>query len=107
MKTQQIHIELQNLATIEDFHKHLKQKLGFPDFYGANYPALVDCLSSLRFPDDQMTTVTLEKEEVLVLEIQGMSYDKYAILELLVFASQAVNERQVSRGDSPCILFSF
>ena len=37
-----IRLDLASLRTEQDLHAALKQALGFPDFYGANFAALVD-----------------------------------------------------------------
>ena len=40
-------IDLKNVKSKEDAHKIIKEKLDFPDYYGANLDALNDALSEL------------------------------------------------------------
>ena len=40
-------IDLKNIKNKEEAHKIIKEKLNFPDFYGANLDALNDALSEL------------------------------------------------------------
>lgn len=47
-------------------HEYLKKEFGFPDFYGANVNALIDCWTSLRFPEDGMVEITIEDNEVII-----------------------------------------
>lgn len=51
------------------FHQAFKEMLGFPDFYGANMDAWVDCMSYLDDPSAGMSQVTIEAGEMLSLEI--------------------------------------
>ena len=41
-------IDLKNVKTKEEAHKIIKEKLDFPDYYGANLDALNDALSELE-----------------------------------------------------------
>lgn len=36
----------------KNFHQKMAETFGFPDFYGKNLAALIDCLSDLRVYDD-------------------------------------------------------
>ncbi|EMH4164457.1 barstar family protein [Pluralibacter gergoviae] len=40
----------------DDFHNEMKILFGFHDFYGKNTHALIDCLTSLRYPEDGMVS---------------------------------------------------
>jgi hypothetical protein len=48
-----------------------KETLGFPEFYGANMDAWIDCMSSLRDPSSGMSRVTVEPDEMLSLELSA------------------------------------
>ena len=50
------------------FHAECQHALGFPDFYGANMDAWIDCMSSLQ-DEDGMIGVRLEPDELLLLEV--------------------------------------
>ena len=64
MNCKTIQIDCKGLKE-KDLHLVFKEKLGFPDFYGMNWNALIDCLSYLREPEAEMTKVSLEEDEVL------------------------------------------
>jgi hypothetical protein len=79
---------------------------GFPDFYGRNMNAWIDCLTSIDAPEDGMSTVTVEIDELLVLSIEDAAgfqtrchelYD--ALSECLAF----VNYRRVEVGERPVL----
>ncbi|MCM0340387.1 barstar family protein [Bacteroides fragilis] len=97
-----ITLDLKN-QTIEDFHKEIKQKLGFPDFYGANVNALIDCMSSMRFPEERMSNITLDKDEILIIECKGLSQSNIVVLNNFLISIEHVNQRELKRGNSPSI----
>ena len=49
------------------FHALSKAAFGFPDFYGNNLDAWIDCLSYLR-DDDAMSSFRLQPDEVLTID---------------------------------------
>ena len=76
MEFKTIEIDCKGL-TEKDLHLVFKEKLGFPDFYGMNWDALIDCLSSLRDPETGMTEVSLEEDEVLLIYCNDLSKSKF------------------------------
>ena len=96
-----IRLDLASLRTEQALHAALKQALGFPDFYGANFAALVDCLSGLRYPDEGMIAVALGPDEVLTLHVLNLSAAAKPVIDLLLCAVEDVNTRELQRGRSP------
>ena len=45
---QEIILDFTNCKHLLDLHKELKEKFGFPDYYGENLSALWDCSDNLR-----------------------------------------------------------
>lgn len=43
---QEITLDFTNCKYLLDLHKELKEKFGFPDYYGENLSALWDCLDN-------------------------------------------------------------
>jgi hypothetical protein len=58
------------------FHDIFAEVLGFPDFYGRNMDAWIDCLSYVDDLDAGMTTITVTPGEVLTLQREGV--DRFA-----------------------------
>jgi len=56
-RTDEIVINVNNVKTIEELHSILKDKLGFPDFYGMNWDAFWDAITGL---------VTMPKRLILI-----------------------------------------
>lgn len=98
-----IKLDFNKIVSIEDLHKELKEKMGFPDFYGGNVNALIDCLSSMRYPEDGMCKTTLRNEEVLLIEAARLSQSNVVILNNLLIAIEHVNNRELDKGRGPSI----
>ncbi|NLR56919.1 barnase inhibitor [Chitinophaga polysaccharea] len=98
-----IQLDFRKITSIEHFHSEMKSIMGFPDFYGANVNALIDCLSSMRYPDEGMSKITLSLTEILLIEVIGLSQSNVVILNNLLVAIENVNNRELSRGRTPSI----
>jgi hypothetical protein len=97
------------LATAEirdwsSFHDTFAKLLGFPDFYGTNMNAWIDCMSYLDDPAAGMSSLHLEPGEWLTIEVsetedfQRRCPEQFA--ELVVCTS-FVNQRFL-RANSGC-----
>ncbi|SES65697.1 barstar family protein [Thorsellia anophelis] len=95
MKLTELTLDFSTIKTYDDLHQKLTDLFGFPDFYGKNYPALIDCLTSLRHPEDGMTTIHVSHDEAILLQISDMTFDKatIGISGFLLAAIQFVNYR--------------
>ena len=97
-----------NTRAIRDepsFHAECKRALRLPDFYGANWDAWIDCLSSLR-EDDGMIGVRLAKGESLQLElpdVEELRRRAPGVVEDLVECTAAVNKRLAQPGSPTAI----
>ena len=96
-------LDFSNIQDLESMHLLLKEKFGFPDFYGKNVNALIDCLTSLRHPEDYMTTIVLEKDEILILRIKSINFKYSIIINHLFISICDVNQRYESSGNTPPI----
>ena len=94
-----------NTAEITDrpsFHRVFQRAFGFPDFYGANMDAWVDCMSLLNDPEAGMSTVTLAPGEVVMLEVPDsldFAASRPDIWLDLVEGCAFVNQRLTDRGE--------
>lgn len=87
-------IDLRGTTTTDQVHVALSAAFGFPDFYGNNYAALVDCWSSLRYPSDGMSTLTLDSlEDRLELHVANLASCPTDVIRLILSAVEAVNHR--------------
>ncbi|HEY0844750.1 MAG TPA: barstar family protein [Noviherbaspirillum sp.] len=94
--------------TISDwkaFHTACRSAFGFPDFYGNNMNAWIDCLSYLR-DDDGMSKFTLNPDEVLQIEVLNSAAFRLTapeILDALEECTAAVNDRYSEIGEKPAL----
>lgn len=91
------------------FHLVCKEAFGFPEFYGRNMNAWIDCMSCL-IVDEEMTKFLLKEDEVLHIEItntEDFNSHLSEILIALVECSAFVNNRYIEAGKSPKVSLVF
>lgn len=87
------------------FHQASRQAFGFPDFYGNNMDAWIDCLSYLR-DEDGMTAFRLQPTEILQIEVlhaEQLRKNAPDILAEMTFCVAVVNERYEDYGEAPAL----
>jgi RNAse (barnase) inhibitor barstar len=92
------------------FHDVFTELLGFPEFYGRNMDAWIDCLTHVDDEPPDLTTVSVAPGDVLTLQLQAV--DRFAErcpeqYDALVTCSAFVNWRRIERGDRPILALSF
>ena len=63
-------LEMREISSWDDFHEASRKAFGFPDFYGRNNNAWIDCLSYLH-DGDGMSAFVLGRDEVLEVLLEG------------------------------------
>jgi hypothetical protein len=99
-----ISIPTEKIVDWSSFHDVFQTVLGFPEFYGRNMDAWIDCMTSLDRPDDGMSAVTVGTGELLAMrigdELRLRCPEQYnAIVECSAF----VNVRRVEVGETPVL----
>lgn len=106
MRAAIIRMDAEEIMDWDSFHAVFKRDLGFPDFYGENMDAWIDCMTCLDDPNSGMTTFTVTHDELAVLEVRGIRSfrercpEQYAAL---VECSAFVNYRRVEIGNRPIL----
>ena len=93
----------------DSFHDVFATALGFPDFYGRNMNAWVDCLTYADL-DDGMRNVTVGPGEVLTLQLQDVRNFRSRCreqYEAVVEGAAFVNWSRIEQGARPIIALSF
>ncbi len=105
-----ITIDTSTITDWSSFHDVFAAAFGFPDFYGRNMDAWIDCMTSLDAPGDGMSSVHAEPGGVLVLDLGELGDfpqrcpDIYAaIVECAAF----VNHRKLDVGEPAVLALSF
>ncbi|KNZ83789.1 hypothetical protein AFL46_15580 [Providencia stuartii] len=92
-------MNLSLIKTLDDLYDNLSELFGFPDFFGRNCDALIDCWFYLRNPEAGMTNINISADEYLLLEIKNiLSADKIIVetlftsLKFLSLKCKEINE---------------
>lgn len=101
-------IDCKRIADWASFHAVCKEAFGFPDFYGENMNAFIDCLSYID-EGDGMSNVVLRDGEVLHIDL--LSSDDLCdrspdILDGLTRAVGSINERFIEADASERIILT-
>lgn len=97
-------LNLKSIRTVDQLHVLLMDSFGFPEFYGRNFPALVDCWSSLRHPSHELSKLHLDSmEDSLELTLLDMSSCGDEVVRTLISAVELVNQRAAQNDLSPVI----
>jgi RNAse (barnase) inhibitor barstar len=87
----------------DTFHDACAAEFGFPDFYGGNMNAWIDCLSYIDVGDG-MSRFELEPGEVLRIELSHSESLRQRVPEVfaeLVECTRIVNQRFIDAGGEP------
>src|SRR4051812_47771866 len=93
----------------DSFHSLCREVFGFPDFYGMNMNAWIDCLTYLD-EDDRMSRFFLSPDEMLHIEVtdsEAFSSRLPEIFQALVSSSAWVNQRHIEDGKLPLLALVF
>lgn len=100
-----VHLNGEIIDDWHAFHAVSQTEFGFPDIYGCNMDAWVDCLSYLR-DEDGMTKFRLkpdEKLQIVVDHAEILRKNAPHILEDIAFCVEALNERYEDYGENPAL----
>ena len=103
-------IKAERITNWKTFHSYFQELFGFPEFYGNNMNAWIDCMTSLDSPNDGMTNIHVEPSETLILEIDDPNLLKKRcpkILDALVECSAFVNYRKLEVGEQAVLTLSY
>lgn len=104
MTLKKIKLNFIEINTLEEMHTMLKDTFGFRDFYGNNVNALIDCLSSLRYPEDGMSKFILNSvDDYLVIELKNFTSRDKIIIDHFLTAIKGVNDKNLFIDTEPSI----
>jgi RNAse (barnase) inhibitor barstar len=105
-----VRINATKILNWKAFHSYFQREFGFPEFYGRNMNAWIDCMGDLDKPENGMTRITITKGEFLVLRITHVEELKNKAMDIylaLVECSAFVNRSRMETGELPLIILSF
>ena len=105
-----IKINTDKIQDWDTFHDVFKEALGFPDFYGRNMDAWIDCMTCIDDPSSGMTNVHIKLGEVLTIDLGAIKDFATRCPEqykALIECSSFVNYRRIDIGDHAVLALSF
>jgi hypothetical protein len=105
-----VKIEGSTICSWESFHDVFATVFGFPEFYGRNMNAWIDCMSDLDDPGSGMTKVTCKKGDYCLIELNDAEKLKSGCrdaYDALLECSAFVNYRLLEIGNQPLIMLAF
>ena len=105
-----VRINTQLITDWTSFHTVFANLFGFPDYYGRNMDAWIDCMTYLNDPEISDTTVKANPGEIVVLHLEHVSDFRKRCPDLydaIVECSAFVNYRQIEIGNDPVLALSF
>lgn len=100
--TDAITIDLGVVHDWDTYHSLMKESFGFPDFYGRNGNAFIDCLSDIDDPETGMCGVSVKRGGTFTVCLQGwraFAADHGEIATALIEEIDFVNMRLKAQGD--------
>src|SRR5262249_48448301 len=105
-----VKVDLSKITDWESFHSVFATELGFPSFYGRNMNAWIDCMTSLDYAADGMTSVHVAPGQVLTLQLDNVNDFRQRCPEhyaALIECSAFVNWRRLEVGEPTVLALSF
>jgi hypothetical protein len=105
-KTRVVTLPVNEITDWDSFHDVFKREFGFPDFYGRNMNAWIDCMTDLDAPEGGMVQVSVPSGGLVALEIYGAADFERRCPEqfrALVECTAFVNFRRVDVGELPIL----
>lgn len=101
-----INISGDEIVDRDSFHKVFKEKFGFPDYYGNNMDAWIDCMTYIDDPDGTNGSITFSKGQTVIIRMEKVRQFRHItqysdFLECMAF----VNSRRLEKGDPPILAF--
>lgn len=105
-----VKLDMRSITNWETFHDVFQQAFGFPEFYGRNMNAWVDCMTSVDEPETGMTSIPAKRGELVVLQLEHVNDfcrrcpEQYAAL---IECAAFVNWRRIEVGGTAVLVLSF
>jgi hypothetical protein len=102
-----VEVPMSQITDWDSFHDTFAHTLGFPDLYGRNMNAWIDCLT---YDDDGMTAYPVQPSDVLtrqLLQCREFRVRCPEIYQALIDSAAFVNWRRIELGDPPILALSY
>jgi RNAse (barnase) inhibitor barstar len=103
MTSQTARVQSKNITDWDSFHLVFAETMGFPEFYGRNMNAWIECMTGF---DDAMTRFTVARGELFHLEVadtKNFVQRLPEIFQAFIEGAAFVNSRRVEQGEPPVL----
>lgn len=103
---QSVRLETRDITGKQSFHRVFAETMGFPEFYGHNMDAWIDCMSCLRDAGAEMSRYSVKPGEMFYLEVADSEDFHRRVPDLFrsfVGCGAVVNRRCTGRGEPPVL----
>ncbi len=105
-----VSLDTSRITDWDTFHVVFAEVFGFPDFYGRNMDAWVDCMTYLDDPSAGMTAVHAALGGIVALQLEDV--DAFArrcpkLYDAIVECTAFVNWRRIENREAPVLVLSF
>jgi RNAse (barnase) inhibitor barstar len=103
MTSQTVRVQTKSITDWDSFHSVFAETMGFPEFYGRNMNAWIDCMT---YFDDGMTRFIVAPGDLFHLEVadtKDFARRLPEIFQALIECATSVNSRRVEMGELPVL----
>ena len=105
-----VKIDTRQITDWDSFDNVFTEAFGFPEWYGRNMNAWIDCMSSLDYPDDGLSEIKCQVGDVVVLQLEHT--DTFAarepeMFQALLDCAAFVNWRRIERNELAILALSY
>lgn len=103
-------LDTRQITDWDSFHEAFASAFGFPEYYGRNIDAWVDCMSYLNDPDVSETKIKAPPGEVVVLQLEyarDLAARCPELYAAIVDGAAFVNYRNVEQGYPPTLALAW
>jgi len=105
-----VEIQGEEILDWASFHEVFRNAFGFPDFYGRNMDAWIDCMRSLADPANGLSRVHAPAGGVVAIVLRGcaeLATRQPDIYAELIECSALVNLERLEAGKEPVLVLAF
>lgn len=103
MTSKAVRLQTKSITGWDSFHSVFAEAMGFPELYGRNMNAWIDCMT---YFDDGMTRSTVAAGELFHLEVadtRDLARRLPEISQAFIECAAFVNWRRIEKGEPPIL----
>jgi len=110
INTRVVSIPVREITDWASFHDVFRRVFGFPDFYGCNMNAWIDCMTDLDDPGTGMVQISVGHGELVAIRVDDAADFQRRCPEqfqALIECASFVNFRRIEVGEPPILTLMF